>query len=137
MAIIQLIYVSCAQHEQNDQEIRQILDTSVRNNTTRQITGMLLYSAGSFIQVLEGEAADVDEFMSRIERDTRHHSIIVLSRETVATREFAHWSMGFRGLSAQDAKSWPAYAPFFEFGFSAEKIGAKPGLALSILNTFR
>jgi hypothetical protein len=137
MAIIQLIYVSAAEHELNDQEIRQILDASVRNNTTRHITGMLLYAAGSFMQVLEGEEADVDQFMKRIERDPRHHTIIVLSRDTVRAREFAHWSMGFRGLTAQDARSWPGYAPFFELGFSAEKIGAKPGLALELLKTFR
>jgi hypothetical protein len=137
MAIIQLIYVSTAAHELNEQEIRQILDASVMNNNIRHITGMLLYSAGNFMQVLEGEEVDVDECMARIERDPRHHAIVVLSRETVLAREFPQWSMGFRSLSAREAKSWPGYAPFFEFGFRAEKLGAKPGLALDILKTFR
>lgn len=137
MAIVQLIYVSVAEHQLDDQEIRQLLDVSVRNNATRHITGMLLYAAGRFMQVLEGEDTDVDAIMGRIERDPRHHAIVVLSREAVSAREFPHWSMGFRGLTAQDAKSWPGYAPFFEFGFRAEKIGAKPGLALDILKTFR
>jgi len=135
MSLIQLIYVSTAKGELVEEDMRKILDSSVRRNASQQITGMLLYSERSFMQVLEGEPSAVEETMSRIDKDIRHENILVLSKTKVATREFANWSMGFRGISAHDAASWPGYAPFFERGFSAEKMGAKPGLALKILKT--
>jgi hypothetical protein len=137
MSLIEMIYVSTATHALSDQELRQILDSSVRNNSPHHITGMLLYSAGSFMQALEGDEAAVDESMARIGKDPRHHDIIELSRTEIKTRAFAQWSMGFRGLTAKDAKSWPGFAPLFEFGFDAEKFGAEPGLAMDLLKNFR
>jgi hypothetical protein len=136
MSLIELIYVSTATHELSDQELRQILDASVRNNSPHHITGMLLYAAGSFMQILEGTEADVDESMARIGKDPCHHNIIELSRTQVPVRAFAQWSMGFRALTTQDAKSWPGFAPFFEHGFNAALIGAKPGLAMDLLKNF-
>jgi hypothetical protein len=136
MNLIQLIYVSTAEHELDESEIKKILDSSVRHNTPQEVTGLLLYSEGSFMQVLEGEEAAIDETMSRIEKDPLHHSLIVMTRSKIAYREFGTWTMGFRGVIAPDAATWPAYAPFFEYGFNAELIGAKPGLALDILRHF-
>jgi hypothetical protein len=133
MNFIQLIYVSTATHALTDDEIRQILDSSVRNNGPQKITGMLLYSRGTFMQVLEGEETAVDQTFSRIAKDSRHHSINVLSKSTASAREFGTWSMGFRGIDAADVATWPGYAPFFEHGFNAEQIGAKPGMAFEIL----
>jgi hypothetical protein len=133
MRLIQLIYVSTATAEFEADEIRKILDSSVRHNTPQEVTGLLLYTHGSFMQVLEGEEVAVDETMSRIKADDRHHSINVLSRTTISTREFGSWSMGFRGVTAPDVEMWPAYSPFFKFGFNSDKIGAKPGFALEIL----
>jgi hypothetical protein len=133
MSLIQLIYVSSTTTELEAGEIRRILDSSVRHNTPQKVTGLLLYTHGSFMQVLEGEEVAVDETMSRILADERHHSINVLARTTIPTREFGSWSMGFRGVTAPDAETWPAYAPFFEFGFNSGQIGATPGVALEIL----
>jgi hypothetical protein len=134
MSLTQLIYVSTATRELDAEEIRRILDSSVRHNAPNDISGMLLYSHGSFMQVLEGEDSAVDEAMSRIAIDPRHHGISVLSRSNIPAREFSKWAMGFRGIKTEDAASWPGYAPFFEYGFNAKMIGAKPGVALEILN---
>lgn len=136
MGLIQLIYVSTAEHELNDKEIRQILDSSVSHNTAQDVTGLLLYAHGSFMQVLEGEEAAVDETMSRIGKDTLHHGILVMARAAIERREFGRWAMAFRGIKAPDAATWPAYAPFFEHGFDAKLIDATPGVALEILQQF-
>jgi hypothetical protein len=136
MSLIQLLYVSTATHELSANEIREILDSSVRHNTPQEVTGLLLYSEGSFMQVLEGEEDAVNETMSRIAADSRHHGIVELNRSIIAGREFGRWAMGFRGIEAQDATTWPAYAPFFIHGFNAKLIDAKPGIALEILRRF-
>lgn len=136
MKLIQLIYVSTARHLLDEQEIRKILDSSILHNTPQEVTGLLLYSNGSFMQVLEGEESAVDETMSRIEKDALHYDVFVLTKSPVSHREFGNWAMGFRGIVAKDAETWPSYAPFFENGFSAQKIGAQSGLALGILKNF-
>jgi hypothetical protein len=136
MNLFQLIYVSSAARDLDQGDIRRVLDTSVKHNTVNHVTGMLLYSYGNFLQVLEGSEAAVDEAMSRITIDPRHHGIIVLLKEPVEARDFADWAMGFRGVQASDAQTWPGYAPFFENGFNAEQLSAKPGLALDLLKAF-
>lgn len=72
MRLVQLIYVSTATHELDANEIQKILDSSRRHNTPQQVTGLLLYSRNSFMQVLEGEETAVDETMKRITKDTLH-----------------------------------------------------------------
>lgn len=136
MPLTQLIYVSSATRELSDSELDEILDVSLRLNQPKEITGMLLYSRGSFMQVLEGEQAVVEETYARICRDVRHHGVIQLMNEPVPAREFASWRMGFRRLTERDAEAHPGYAPFFSQGFSPQAMGARPGLALEILKTF-
>jgi hypothetical protein len=55
--LIQLLYSSKATTALSPAELTAILDKSVANNQARQITGLLLYRDGCFLQLLEGEAA--------------------------------------------------------------------------------
>jgi hypothetical protein len=137
MSLIQLIYVSSAVKKQSTAELDVILETSVRNNQKTNVTGMLLYADGSFLQVLEGEKAAVDEIFSCVEKDRRHHSIIVLERDIIQERSFENWSMGFRLIKGDDFLQKPAsYISFFKQGFDPAKNGIRPGLALEILKDF-
>lgn len=136
MALIHLIYVSSATAACDAVELEKILVSSARNNTPLQVTGMLLYAQGNFMQVLEGEEEAIDEIYARIAKDPRHDGLFVIEREPIEQRAFDQWSMGFRRLGATEALTHPAYAPFFERGFDAAKIGAHPGLALDMLKEF-
>jgi hypothetical protein len=133
----QLIYVSTAQKLFEDSvELDRILVSSARNNAAREITGMLLYAGGTFLQILEGEEAAIAEIWERISQDPRHFGISVIDRSQISERSFGGWHMGFRRLGPSDAEAHPAYAAFFRHGFDAESIGAKPGVALDILKAF-
>jgi hypothetical protein len=136
MALSQLIYVSSATRPLTGDDIRKILESAVRHNSANDVTGMLLHASGSFLQVLEGEDAAIDEVFARISADDRHHNLVVIARDKVAARDFGAWSMGSRGVNADDAKALPGYAPFLEHGFDAATIGAKPGLAFDMLKRF-
>lgn len=136
MPLIHLIYVSTAPVELDTVELDRILETAARRNGQQDISGMLLYAGGSFMQVLEGEAAAVDETFRRVEADPRHKDVIVLERAPIAERSFARWSMGFKRLGAQDAATHPGYAAFFTRGFDGAGIGARPGLAMEMLLDF-
>lgn len=136
MALEQLIYVSTAVREMSRHELKTLLEGAVRFNDLHHITGMLLYSDGTFLQVLEGETADMDAVFERITHDPQHHSLQVLIRNPIAMRSFSAWHMGFRRLGAKEAEEQPGFAPFFEQGFDARCIGAHEGLAWRILKEF-
>jgi hypothetical protein len=97
---------------------------------------MLLYLNGSFMQVLEGEEAAVDETYSRIRQDPRHAGCIVIDRWPIEKRSFSQWSMGFKCLQASDVVAHPAYTSLLSNGFDAAAIGAKKGGALYMLKQF-
>ncbi len=136
MALIQLIYLSSLSDMRLEAEIGKILESSVRRNQEDGVTGMLLYSNGNFLQVLEGETTDVEKTFVRICKDPRHYDIVELIREPIAERQFSQWSMGYQHLSESYIRSFPQYAPFFKFQANDEAIRAEPGIALELLREF-
>jgi len=108
----QLIYISSAAKKMNDDGLLDILKTSRENNKKNDISGMLLYDNGSFIQVLEGEHSVVDDTFINIQNDVRHNNILVMQNRDVNSREFADWSMGFENISNIDKTKIDGYAQF-------------------------
>lgn len=133
--LIELVYTSTAVQNYSDEELEAILKTSVQNNKRRNITGLLLYAKGTFMQVLEGETDVVDALVDIIKSDPRHQNIEMHLRTPVFEREFSEWHMGYRALSQKDAIALPNYAPFFEDGFDAAKLASKPGICLEIMKS--
>jgi hypothetical protein len=136
VALIHLIYISTANKPYESAELDSILESAVRYNTVHDVTGMLLYVGGSFMQVLEGEESSVDAAFARIRSDSRHDGILLIQRESIPQRSFDRWSMGFRRIGPADADAHPAFAPFFKRNFKPSSIGVKPGLALELLKDF-
>jgi hypothetical protein len=93
--MLQLVYISSSVDRGTDLT-EAILATSRRNNARDGITGLLYADGTRFLQVLEGEPAKVEAAFARIKPDVRHRGVVVLSRRTVATREFGAWDMAAR-----------------------------------------
>jgi hypothetical protein len=136
MGLERVIYVSTANHAIDASALADILDASVRNNGASGLTGMLLYAGGSFMQVLEGDSEAVDATLARVCRDPRHSDVFEIDRSPIEERAFANWRMGLRRLDASDVVTHPGYAPFFQHGFDPAGLGAKPGVALDLLQEF-
>ena len=68
---------------------------SRRNNGRTGITGLLVYSNGFFLQVLEGLDHQVDQTFERILHDPRHGSCQIVQEKTIFEPDFGHWKMGF------------------------------------------
>lgn len=136
MSLIQLMYVSSATHQFSDHELDRILESCARHNAATGITGMLLYSEGNFMQVLEGSESAVAETYERICQDSRHTNFFLLSKDETPRREFSAWNMGFRRLTRRDAQNSPTYAPLFEHGFDPQQLGAQSSLAAEMLREF-
>jgi hypothetical protein len=130
---IQIVYTSKAQSDVNDAQIVDIHSAAIRNNARSGITGMLLYTKGTFLQVIEGDADTVDHLIEKIRTDTRHYDVEVLVRNPIKYREFKNWSMGYRRLKDADAKALLNFSPFFEDGFDAKRFCEQPGISLDIL----
>jgi hypothetical protein len=135
MALFQLIYMSSLVTDEPEL-LPSILEASVRNNKRRDITGMMLYSDGSVLQVLEGERSIVMETFRAIESDGRHSGIFILIEQEIAARHFASWSMGFRHLSAADLERLPVAAHVFKARDDEIALRGRAGEALTILQSF-
>jgi len=96
-----IIYLSSATQLFDNQELQDILEVSNKNNEQQGVTGLLLYSDGNIIQVLEGEKETVQAIYKKIAQDSRHHSIITLKNGELAERNFPDWSMGFKTISSK------------------------------------
>ena len=94
----ELIYRSRATGPFDRTEIGKILATARRENERHGVTGLLLYSDASFLQVLEGDAEAVQETFARITVDPRHRDIEVLAHAPIERRAHPDWTMGFHHL---------------------------------------
>jgi len=92
--LVRLLYASRAVPAVDHEELLAILKKSKANNPKVGITGVLCFSQGIFMQVLEGGRDAVSSLYNRIANDARHGDVVLLSYEEIAERRFAGWSMG-------------------------------------------
>jgi hypothetical protein len=101
-----LIYSSEATGEMARTDLEQMLRESRLRNTRRDITGVLVFSDGVFLQVLEGEREDIEDLMENIQRDPRHRDIKVIHEEEIDRRAFPTWRMAHLSPRAEDVSAW-------------------------------
>ncbi|MBK1612812.1 blue light sensor protein [Rubrivivax gelatinosus] len=97
--LVRLMYVSRAVPALDTEELSSILRASRSQNPALGITGVLCYSDGIFVQVLEGGRSAVNRLYARIVSDPRHTEVEILSYEEIGERRFAGWSMGQVNIS--------------------------------------
>jgi hypothetical protein len=92
-----LIYTSRQTKPFAPAELKKLLMAARYRNREADVTGMLVFHDGVFLQVLEGDEFDVRDIFTRIEKDPRHDTIGVLHRAATLgkRRLFGDWSMGF------------------------------------------
>lgn len=135
--LINLIYASSALSMMEEAELMDILEKAREKNARLGITGMLLYKNGNFLQVLEGEAAQVDRLFERIQQDPRHRSLLLIARREVPQRQFEAWSMGFVNLQKFNAQDVPGFSTYLTEPFTPDDFAQRPTLASSFLEAFR
>jgi hypothetical protein len=74
-------------------ELGRLFTQARSRNKARQVTGALLLSGDSFVQVLEGDEAVVRGLYDTIAGDPRHGSVTLLEAAVVPQRRFARWAM--------------------------------------------
>ena len=96
-----IIYTSeyVGRAEYIDDVLADIVKRSKINNTRYDITGLLFYQNGRFIQVLEGDKDSLEGLMSILEKDDRHENIQRIIDQTIKKRAFKEWNMDSLHLS--------------------------------------
>jgi hypothetical protein len=99
--MFQIVYISfAAESFKSDgiDGIDNILKGAYAFNAKKDITGMLLYKGGVFIQLLEGEKKEVESLFGKIALDLRHEGLKVLIKQESQERVFKDWTMGYRKI---------------------------------------
>jgi hypothetical protein len=90
-----IIYVSTAVSLFTEQQLESLLIEARRLNRDNDVTGVLLYSDGNFMQCLEGPPDSLQSTYDRILASRRHKDVVQLLDKGVEVRSFADWQMGF------------------------------------------
>lgn len=96
-------YVSRAAAPVDSNELAALEDEARRYNRATGITGLLVFDAGHFVQVLEGPAGAVDATLGRIRADPRHEDFEQILDEPIVERSFARWALASIDLRAPAA----------------------------------
>lgn len=94
-----IAYVSRQSYILKDEDISTLLVTCRTKNMRNEITGMLIYFDGTFVQFLEGPKENIDPLFDIISKDKRHQDVILLIDGVSSKREFEDWSMAFKKLT--------------------------------------
>ena len=137
-----MIYVSQAKKPMNAAELEELLLHSRKWNTTKGLTGLLLYryseesESGHFIQMLEGEEREVRTLFDTIKRDKRHHTVLTFGSGNMETRMFSDWAMGFKNMDDALFSGLPGYARIGEKSFDPAAFQQSNTAALDLLKFF-
>ncbi|MGB4924742.1 MAG: BLUF domain-containing protein, partial [Candidatus Nitrotoga sp.] len=116
--MIRLTYASTTNQEWSPEELLGLLKQSRTNNGAKNITGILLYSNGTFFQVLEGDEATVENLYKTIEKDPRHKNCTLIEKLNITERAFPYWSMGFEKIKPKELRKMEGLNNFFEHDFT-------------------
>ena len=131
-----LLYVSSAVKLFSDAELLELLEKARKNNTAMDITGMLLYQDGNFMQLLEGPEEAVKTLAAKIMLDPRHCGFLKLLERHTDQREFGDWKMGFKKID-KDFTGIPGYSDFLTVPFNSDEYKQTPSKALKLMLNFK
>ena len=99
--LVELLYCSVSvEPDLTNADLDRILVSARRRNLAQDITGMMIYHRGEFVQILEGRKESIENVYEKfICPDTRHTAINKVLDNTITHRSFGEWSMGFVGTS--------------------------------------
>ncbi len=89
-----VIYVSRAAENMNFASLSQIATTAQRYNERDNLSGVLLWVEGMFLQLIEGPKENLHNTLVRIQNDSRHSGLLRLSYRPTYEVICTDWTMG-------------------------------------------
>jgi hypothetical protein len=94
-----ITYLSTAVCQFDHAQLQELAMHAAKNNAKHQITGVMYYKGGEFLQVIEGPSEAIDDLWSRLRQDDRHTWLEALWIEDNVQRSFTGWNMGLCDLN--------------------------------------
>ncbi len=89
----------------SEAQLEALLLEARRLNLETDVTGVLLYGDGNFMQCFEGTPEAMDVTYDRIKASRTHTGIIEMIDEEVDARSFQDWRMGFTRITKSEMLS--------------------------------
>ena len=80
--------------------LKQINHLSRRNNKKTDITGLLFYQNGKFLQILEGEADRLTTLYEKLKKDSRHTDLCLIEYCPIVRKSLTGWHLDTFDLSS-------------------------------------
>ncbi len=134
-----LFYCSVANQEMSDADILDILNVSRKNNSQKNITGILVFQKRTreFMQILEGKKEAIFDLFNTIQDDLRHTSAYIVYDKKIEERMFQNWSMAFANLETVDKSKLEGVSEFLEKGFTTELLKENSENTSRLIKTFK
>jgi len=100
-----IVYASTAVRPVIWSELPHLVERARKRNAAENLTGVLLYADGTFMQCLEGPAVALGRVYASIKVHPQHYGLLDLVRDPIQTREFAEWPMAFHAAGARGSAS--------------------------------
>lgn len=128
----QIIYFSSSKKYLNPEQIGKLLSESREKNIKNNITGVLLYIDGDFLQVIEGPKKVIFELFELIKKDERHTEILTVINKKIKEKHFIEWNMGFAYTDYEKLRTLSGFENFDQKLLS----GINDEKALILINKF-
>lgn len=135
--MIQVSCVSRMSKPMSSEELLELLLECRRNNREKDVTGMLLYGNGTFLQAIEGEEETIDGLVDLIKADRRHEEFQLPFRKPVEHREYADWSMGFDRVDDESMTGMEGLANFAADDFNFDYLTGHGPVVDRLLQHYR
>lgn len=135
--MLQVSYVSQTKEPLSPTALLDLLLQCRRNNEAMGVTGMLLYGDRTFLQVIEGDDAVIDELVETITADPRHDAVQFLHRKPIEARQYGGWSMGFEKVADEDFGKVEGLAKFRVDDFTVDYLSNNESIANMLLQRYR
>lgn len=132
-----LIYFSRATRPMSESDLQALLKQARAHNSSHDITGLLLYQDGYFLQALEGGEEEVDRLFERIGKDVRHTDLQKLYDHPATERGFGDWSMGFYLVEGHELAEHTGYSPVLKDNFDPRKLDLGDEMTFNLVSLFK
>ena len=121
----------------NEEHLVSLLKPSRERNQRQDVTGMLLFKDGLFLQVLEGAEKDVDAIYRSICLDERNSGHYLIERKAMEKRNFPDWRMGFENISNRNLSELEGFSAILDKALAPEEVGEHKDLAVKLVLSFK
>ena len=91
-----IVCVSIADGIFSEENLSDLIKNYRRHCESHDLTGMLVYDEGAFIQIAEGIQHNVNDFYDKIYDDAVHEEMLKIAEGPLDERNFVVWDAGYR-----------------------------------------